>query len=105
MTRLCLSVVLVVLVLLGGCSSAEVPETAATVETELGFLRQRAEQGDADAQYNLGFVYARGLGVPQDFVEAVKWARLAADQGIADAQYALGVSYVAGEGVPADLTV
>lgn len=28
-------------------------------------LTQKAEQGDADAQYNLGLYYANGEGVPQ----------------------------------------
>ena len=102
MTRRRLSVVLVVLVLLGGCSPAETPETATTVDMELESLRQRAEQGDADAQYNLGFVYDTGLGVPQDYTEAAAWYRLAADQGHTDAQHNLGVMYSTRRGVPQD---
>ena len=65
-------------------------------------LRVRAEQGDADAQYNLGVMYDQGRGVAQDDAEAMRWWRLAAEQGLADAQYNLGVSYVTGEGVPQD---
>ncbi len=34
-------------------------------------LRVRAEAGDADAQYNLGFMYEYGEGVLQDDAEAV----------------------------------
>jgi len=104
--RLRLSVALVVLVLLGGCSSAEAPETAttpetaATVDMELESLRQRAEEGDADAQYNLGFVYETGLGVPQDDEEAVIWFLRAADQGHAEAQASLGFLYSTGDSVP-----
>ena len=104
MTRLRLSAALVVLALLGGCSPADTPETAATVKIELESLRQRAEEGDADAQYELGFVYARGLGVPQDYAQAATWYRLAADQGHAPAQLNLGVLYRNGEGVPQDYT-
>jgi uncharacterized protein len=37
-----------------------------------------AEQGDAQAQYNLGIAYARGEGVTQDEVEAHMWFNLAA---------------------------
>ena len=48
--------------------------------------RHAAEQGDADAQFNLGFAYATGEGVPQDDAEAVRWFRLAAEQGNALAQ-------------------
>ena len=49
-----------------------------------------AEQGDADAQYNLGIMYDEGQGVQQDYKVAVKWYRLAAEQGEANAQYNLG---------------
>ena len=45
-------------------------------------------------------MYARGLGVPQDYAEAVRWYRLAADQGHASAQVGLGSMYINGEGVP-----
>jgi TPR repeat protein len=47
-------------------------------------------------------MYAKGEGVPQDYVEAMKWYRLAADQGDADAQINLGVMYAKGDGVPQD---
>ena len=46
------------------------------------WYRLAAEQGDADAQYNLGVMYDNGQGVPQDYAEAVKWYRLAAEQGL-----------------------
>jgi len=61
-----------------------------------------AEQGDAEAQYNLGVMYEHSLGVPQDYKEAFKWYRLAAEQGDADAQNNLGVMYNEGQGVPQD---
>ena len=50
-------------------------------------------EGHADAQYNLGAMYANGEGVPQDSVKAVEWWQKAATQGHADAQYNLGRSY------------
>ena len=59
-----------------------------------------AEQGNADAQYNLGVMYDNGRGVPQDDKTAVKWYRLAAEQGDASAQSNLGVMYGTGQGVP-----
>ncbi len=43
-----------------------------------------AEQGVAAAQYNLGVMYRKGQGVPQDDKTAVKWYRLAAKQGLSD---------------------
>ena len=61
-----------------------------------------AKQGNAGAQSNLGEMYRKGQGVPQNDKTAVKWYRLAAKQGIADAQYALSVFYDLGEGVPED---
>ena len=39
-----------------------------------------AEQGYADAQFNLGSMYRKGEGVPENDAEAVKWYRKAADQ-------------------------
>ena len=61
-----------------------------------------AEQGDADAQHNLGVAYADGTGVPQDYAESVKWYLLAAEQGNAKAQNNLGYMYGEGKGVPQD---
>lgn len=40
-----------------------------------------AEHGDADAQYLLGYLYARGEGVTRDVVRAFMWFTLAARQG------------------------
>jgi hypothetical protein len=61
-----------------------------------------AEQGLADAQFNLGLMYDDGKGVPEDDREAVKWYRLAAKQGAAYAQSNLGLMYQKGHGVPQD---
>ena len=65
-------------------------------------LRQAAEKGDAEAQFNLGNMYADGRGVLKDEAEAVRWYHQAAEQGHAWAQYSLGASYTNGEGVPKD---
>jgi TPR repeat protein len=68
----------------------------------LQWFRRAANQGNADAQFNLGVMYANGQGVPQDEAEAVKWYRLAADQGNAYARTNLGLMYAGGRGVPQD---
>jgi TPR repeat protein len=47
----------------------------------LRLIRPLAEQGDANAQYNLGVFYDNGLGVPQDKVRAYMWFNLSAAQG------------------------
>ncbi len=70
--------------------------------TALRLWRPLAEQGDARAQNNLGSMYLKGLGVPQDNAEAAKWFRKAAEQGLAEAQNSLGSSYAEGWGVPQD---
>jgi uncharacterized protein len=64
--------------------------------------RLLAEQGNADAQFDLGFRYSNGTGVLQDYAEAVKWYRLSAEQGNANAQYSLGMLYKYGVGVVQD---
>ena len=61
-----------------------------------------AEQGNADAQVELGFIYDLGLGISQDDQEVLKSYRKAAEQGLAEAQVNLGVMYRHGEGVPRD---
>jgi TPR repeat protein len=42
------------------------------------WYRLAAEQGHTSAQGNLGFMYGKGVGVPQDYIEAYKWLSLAA---------------------------
>ena len=53
-------------------------------------------------KYNLGSLYDKGEGVPQDYAEAAKWFRRAAEQGNAIAQNNLGMLYYEGNGVPQD---
>ena len=72
------------------------------IEDDLLINTDKAEAGDADAQYNLGLRYYNGEGVLQDDKEAVKWWRKAAEQGEAKAQFNLGVMYAKGEGVTED---
>ena len=64
--------------------------------------RRLADQGDALAQFSLGFMYDNGWGVPQDYAAAVKWYRKAAEQEDAKAQYNLGQMYRLGYGVQRD---
>ena len=48
-----------------------------------------AKQGNADAQYFLGYMYDEGQGVPENDKTAVKWYTLAVAQGNSDADSAL----------------
>ena len=45
------------------------------------WCRQSADQGDADAQFNLGVMYFSGEGVPENFVHAYVWWSMAKTQG------------------------
>jgi hypothetical protein len=64
------------------------------------FFRPVADQGNGAAQYNVGIMYDRGLGVRPDAATAANWYRKAADQGNRDAQHNLGTMYRSGRGVP-----
>ncbi len=46
----------------------------------LKWCRKAAEQGHADAQYILGFMYETGEGVTQDYTQAYMWYNLAIAQ-------------------------
>ena len=59
----------------------------------LKYYGMAAEQGHAEAQFNLAVMHQNGWGVPQSDEHANKWYRLAADQGITEAQIALGRYY------------
>ena len=71
---------------------------------QLAEIRCLAEQGNAEAQFSLGFRYDEGEGVPRDSQEAVKWWRKAAEQGHDQAQFNLGDMYARGDGVSEDKT-
>ncbi len=64
-----------------------------------------AATGDARAQTYLGYMYATGTGVPQNFKVAAGWYRCASRQGIPQAQYMLGLMYDKGQGVAQDYVV
>jgi hypothetical protein len=70
----------------------------------LADLRTLAEQGNAEAQWQLGARYHSGEGVPRDDVQAMQWFQRAAEQGHPTAQATLGAYYWAGRGVPQDLS-
>jgi TPR repeat protein len=73
-------------------------------EYSLKVTTSLAQQGDPNAQFQLGQYYQLGRNVKTDPVEAVKWFRKAADQGHARALCLLGSSYVRGYGVKKDMS-
>ena len=76
--------------------------SAATSPRQSEFWSRLADQGVAAAQFDLGFMYANGRGVPQNYGQAFFWYREAADQGYAYAQDEVGSMYATGRGVPRD---
>ncbi|EIJ44324.1 Sel1 repeat protein [Beggiatoa alba B18LD] len=49
----------------------------------------QAEQGNAEAQYQLGLMYSEGETTPQNFDRALFWLSKAARQGHPKAHYSL----------------
>ena len=61
-------------------------------------LLQKAKNGDAEAQFNLGWCYGTGTGIQQDDKEAMKWYKKAAKQDYASAIRNVGLYYMNGGG-------
>jgi TPR repeat protein len=65
---------------------------------------RKAERGDAAAQAEVAFMYAKGIGVERNEAEAFRWYQKAAEQGHLNSQFNLGVIYAKGRGVEQDYT-
>src|SRR5947209_13490604 len=61
------------------------------------WYRLSAEQGNAEAQNDLGVMYLDGMR--EDAAKAAKWYRKAAEQGLAIAAFNLACRYLKGDGV------
>jgi hypothetical protein len=70
---------------------------------DLAALTEKATDGDANAQLELGIRYLTGRGVAiEDAVQARNWFLKAADQGNSTAQFWLGEMFSTGWGIPED---
>ena len=67
-------------------------------------LLQAAEQGEMEAQYQIGQMFYYGQGVAQDYNAAEKWFRRAAEQGHLNAQNSYAFIYAEGRGFSKDPT-
>jgi uncharacterized protein len=90
------------------CAQAGIEEgqqayIAGEYDKAIAEFKPLAEQGDAKAQYFMGFLYHHGYGMKVNDVEAAKWFRMGANQGEWQSQYYLGVIYEKGVGIPKDL--
>ena len=66
-------------------------------------LTRTAERGDAESQFDLGFMYSSGFDdFEEDDAAALKWYRRAAEQGLAQAQSRLGTAYAYGHSLEQD---
>ena len=66
-------------------------------------LEDAANNGDAEAQFEMAVRYEQGQGVTKDFARAIGWYRKAAEGGHAEAQSTLGWFYQNGQGVEQDI--
>jgi hypothetical protein len=64
-------------------------------QSEVEYYEEMAVHGDHKAQLSLGWLYARGQGVEQDYAKARLWYEKSAAQGNAKAQYTYWVSCMA----------
>ncbi|NOQ89629.1 MAG: hypothetical protein GQ549_01645 [Gammaproteobacteria bacterium] len=66
-------------------------------------MRPLADDGDPDAQYNIGWMYLNGYGLRVNDSLALEWWEKASEQGNADASFSIGMLYSLGDGeVPKD---
>ncbi len=86
----------------GAFDQAKTAHERGDYAAEVAIFRPMAEKGSAIAQFNLGVLYDRGQGVPQDNALAMQWYRKAAEQGLPQAQVNLAIMYEEGQGVPVD---
>ena len=68
----------------------------------MSWYQKAADQGNADAQFNLGLIYGKGTSAPQNDAQSLFWFRKAADQGDSNGQFALGIMYETAKGVEQD---
>lgn len=71
-------------------------------ETELELTIRLANEGNPNAQYNLGVMYWKGDPLNQDYEKSEYWMTKSAEQGLRDACYWLGLSYKKGDSVEQD---
>lgn len=74
----------------------------ASYQSALSVWQEQARQGDAQAQYFVGEIHEKGLGIDPDYERAAEWYRKAADQGFARAMISLAYLLEQGLGVEQD---
>jgi TPR repeat protein len=86
-------------------SAAPLTDQGTIYVAEWSRLRHLAEEGDANAQFQLGNLYYTGRArpaIPQNYKKAYEFFLQAARQGHAAAQHNVAVLFLRGQGVPQD---
>jgi TPR repeat protein len=91
--------------LAGALEEARWAITTEDYATALALWEPLAEEGNAEAQSGLGYLYFGGYAVPRDYERALYWYGRAAEQGYALAQFSLGFHYEHGLGVQRDIVL
>lgn len=73
-----------------------------TQDEPINTTLEKAEKGDMDAEFKLGYIYYNGEGAEVNYKKSAKWFKKAAKQGHAEAQFNLAVIYKNGEGLTKD---
>jgi TPR repeat protein len=97
------------LLFLHGCDKRDTREEdpwevvgTVTLEEIFELTKNSAEAGNAEAQFELGWMYFNGEGVPKNTAKAEKWFRKSAEQENAGAQTQLRFMHYVGEGMARD---
>ena len=93
---------LVFLAIIPAYAASPEPNSVPIGQHSLQILIEKANKGDVNAQFNLGEIYFKGEGVPQDYNEALKWYKEAAEAGDANSQFSLGGMYGKAQGIVQD---
>ncbi len=88
--------------------ATQITENQTETQLSLKEIKQAAESGDAEAQYELAELCEWSdeclrQGVPQKQDEAYKWFKRVAVQGKPEAMYIVGTMYETGKGVPQNI--
>lgn len=76
-------------------------KTDAQILAEINDLKRKAEDGDADAAYELGLKYKKGKGVLKDETTALKYLQMSAEKNNSDAKYLVALAMM-NETLPAE---
>src|SRR5688572_7155503 len=77
--------------------------SSSTIIQVTNWYQEAAENGDINAQYNLGRLNRNGEGIEKELEKAFYWYQKAAENGNINAQHDLAILYENGEGTEKNL--